>query len=414
MSMKRLKRLLRPWKLWLFVKFRGLQALPIHLRLRLWVDNHVFQQELSSYYSKRSWTTQVLTNARILPFKDLLNRPSGGEAYYGGVLFNIIQDQSALRHFRGSTPIDRPIYVDDCNDLKFKIHQNRLFWCGPLAFHFGHQIADFGSRVLLASIDPRPGDLLWYPWRASSRWEDLLPWQKFLLTYLNPGNKNHYICTEALQVDELIVYPQQARMRAYPTAAHLEALCWCEKRLNRVSSGVVYISRRHFAPCEDSVSLKGAYAGELLLETLLRDRGVNVIYPEQIDLKTQLEIYLSATALIIAEGSAQHGLELLGFHRDKSVFVICRRKQTVGMELPLSVRFPKTKFVDAITSLWKANDGVVWNGLAILDWNVVADAINPLLSIPLSSADCCALQNISEEQLKLLASRVDLHSVNLS
>ena len=153
MSMKRLKRLLRPWKLWLFVKFRGLQALPIHLRLRLWVDNHVFQQELSSYYSKRSWTTQVLTNARILPFKDLLNRPSGGEAYYGGVLFNIIQDQSALRHFRGSTPIDRPIYVDDCNDLKFKIHQNRLFWCGPLAFHFGHQIADFGSRVLLASID---------------------------------------------------------------------------------------------------------------------------------------------------------------------------------------------------------------------------------------------------------------------
>ena len=111
----------------------------------------------------------------------------------------------------------------------------RLFWCGPLAFHFGHQIADFGSRVLRSSLDPRGGELLWIPWRTPAQWPALKQWQQQLLTYLNPGHKHLRLATAPLIARELIVWPQQARMRAAPTAFHLEALSWCERTIPKGS-----------------------------------------------------------------------------------------------------------------------------------------------------------------------------------
>ena len=48
-----------------------------------------------------------------------------------------------------------------------------------------------------------------------------------------------------------------------------------------------------------------------------------------------------------------------------------------------------------------------WNGLAMLDWHVVAAKVNPLSS-PLSELDCQAPEQASEEQLRQLAERVPL------
>ena len=197
-------------------------------------------------------------------------------------------------------------------------------------------------------------------------------------------------------------------MRAAPTPDHLEALSWCERVLAPRPLGVVYVSRARFAPCTNADLLKGAFAAEELLERFLQERGVTVVHPETIGLKDQLEIYLGAKALIVAEGSAQHGLELLGVHTDKPIVVICRRPQLGGMCWPLQSRFPQVKFVEAIKSQWQANDGVAWNGLAMLDWHVVATKLNPLLSRPLGESDCDALEQASEEQLRQLAVRVPL------
>ena len=74
-------------------------------------------------------------------------------------------------------------------------------------------------------------------------------------------------------------------------------------------------------------------------ERFLQERGVTVVHPETLCLKDQLEIYLGAKALIVAEGSAQHGLELLGVHPDKPIVVICRRPPAGGHGLATSVSF---------------------------------------------------------------------------
>ena len=406
--MERLSRALTRWRLWLAVKALGRRRLPSALRKRLRVEQTSFNRRIEAHYGGAPWRTHALREALVQPFQDLLNRPAGGEAYCGGVIFFDPDVQPTLRHFRGERAIDRPLTGLVSGQPAPLRLEGRQFWCGPLAFHFGHQIADFGSRVLVASLDPRGGELLWCPWRTGTCWEELLPWQQFLISYLNPGNKPHRICTRPLQLQELVVVPQQARMRAAPTPDHLEALSWCEGVLAPRPLGVVYVSRARFAPCTNANLLKGAFAAEELLERFLQERGVTVVHPETLGLKDQLEIYLGAKTLIVAEGSAQHGLELLGVHPDKPVVVICRRPQLEGMCWPLQARFPQVKFVEAIKSQWQAKDGVAWNGLAMLDWHVVATKLNPLLPLPLSETDCYALEQASEEQLRQLAVRVPL------
>lgn len=406
--MKRLRRVLTRWRLWLAVKALGRRRLPSALRKRLRVEQTSFNRHIEIHYGGAPWRTHALSEALVQPFQDLLNRPAGGEAYCGGVIFRDPFVQPTLRHFRGESAIDRPLTALVSGQPAPLRLEGRQFWCGPLAFHFGHQIADFGSRALVASLDPRGGELLWCPWRTGTCWDELLPWQQFLLTYLNPGNKPHRICTRPLRLRELVVVPQQARMRSAPSPDHLEALSWCERVLMPRPLGVVYVSRARFAPCTNADLLKGAFAAEELLERFLQERGVTIIHPETLCLRSQLEIYLGAKALIVAEGSAQHGLELLGVHAHKPVVVICRRPQLEGMGWPLQSRFPQVSFVEAIKTQWQASDGVAWNGLAILDWHAVVAKVNPLLPRPLGDSECHALENASEEQLRQLAKLVPL------
>ena len=350
-----------------------------------------------------------LREAPVQPFVDLLNRPAGGEAYCGGPLLLDPQRHWPLHHYRGDTAIDCPLAEWADWEQQPERVEARLFWCGPLAFHFGHQIADFGSRVLRSSLDPRGGELLWIPWRTSAQWPALKQWQQQLLTYLNPGHKRLRLATAPLMARELIVWPQQARMRAAPTTFHLEALSWCERTIPKGSqSGVVYVSRTRFAPCTSSDTLIGAFAGERCLEQLLQARGVQVVYPETLSLLDQLQIYRDAQVLIVAEGSAQHGLELLGVHPHKLLILLCRRPQRPGMDLPLKARFPKLQVVEAVTSLWVEQGGVAWNGLAELEWELVAAVLNRVLDPPLTAGDLRELRQASGLQVQGLKSSVTL------
>jgi len=407
-SLLRLRVFAKRFQLWLGLRSFGRPRSPYAHRRWLRGQELEWESWVRQHHGGAPWRTQVLRDAAVQPFVDLLNRASGGEAYCGGVLFEDPQHQPVLRHFRGCDAIDRPLTRLDLPLSSVVRCDVRLFWCGPLVAHFGHQIADFSSRALRASLDPRYGELLWIPWRSATEWEALLPWQRSLLTYLNPGGKRHRFVCEHLRVGKLVIVPQQARMRAAPTLVHLEALGWCERAITPHSNRLVYVSRSRFARCTSSDTLVGAFAAELLLEKLLEDRGALVVYPEMLHLEEQLAIYVGAEALIVAEGSSQHCLELLGFHPHKQVVVICRREQLVGMDKPLRARFPQVQFVSALQQQWMAKDGVHWNGLALLDWKKVAEALNPLLPEPLTMDDCLALQRAGEDQLLTLSAHVPL------
>ena len=393
---------LRRWALWIGFRCYGRKV--VTPGLRHWLKHH------SNSFGPVS-SPLHLRDAPVQPFVDLLNRPAGGDAYCGGPIFTDINRDWPLRHYRGNEAIDRPLFDMAESDHTQSYIDSRLFWCGPLAFHFGHQIADFGSRVLISSLDPREGELLWIPWKTSLKLHELQLWQQQLLLYLNPGKKPLRLVDEPLIVRELVVWPQQARMRSAPSLMHLEALSWCERILPTGSSkGTIYVARSRFAPCVSSESLRGAFAGEKCLVEILEDRGVKVIYPEELSLFQQLQHYRDSDNLIFAEGSAQHCLELLGPNHKKNVVIICRRPQMPGMELPLKARFVNLHIVEAVSELWVAKNGVSWNGLAVLDWVSVAEAINPFLSLPLTRSDLRALACKAREQVEMLCSSVPMTS----
>ena len=404
-TMRRLGMVLRFWSALIWVFHR---RVPSEHRRWLRNEEHQWQVWIRQNYGGVPWQVQRLQDAVVLPFVDLLNRPAGGEAYFGGVLLDDPRLQPALRHFRGEQAIDRPLTTTSVVNRVVDHVDGRLFWCGPLAYHFGHQIADFSSRVLLSSLDCRDGELLFLPWKTASNWADLKPWQKSLLSYLNPGKKGFRIADKSLLARELVVYPQQARMRAAPTLAHLEALSICETSIVPHKCETLYVSRSRAAPCTSASTLSGGFAAEALFERMLAQRGVNIVYPEEISLEEQLGLYLGAKKIILSEGSAQHCLELLSYHAHKKVVIICRRPQKPGMNLPLLSRFPLLTFVDAIIEYWRAFEGHEWNGISTLNWFSVAKEINKLVQDPITYRESAELMRVSQIQLLSLRKKIRL------
>jgi hypothetical protein len=132
---------------------------------------------------------------------------------------------------------------------------------------------------------------------------------------------------------------------------------------------------------------------------MLRERGALVIYPETLSLVEQLRLYRNATRLIVAEGSAQHGLELMGYQPQSRVMVICRRRQHAGMELPLRARFPQVHFCQAVRAAYAPSDGVDWDAVAELDVERVAADLDACFQISFSQQERQHLRQAAEDQL---------------
>ena len=133
MFLQSLYRLFVRLQLWLRVKFVGRRRLPKGLRRQLRGERNSFNSWIKLHYQGSAWRTQILYGVNVQPFQDLLNRPNGGEAYCGGVVFNEPLQQPVLRHFRGQRAIDKPLtYLAPGQPTSLFI-EARQFWCGPLS-----------------------------------------------------------------------------------------------------------------------------------------------------------------------------------------------------------------------------------------------------------------------------------------
>ena len=403
----------RRFLLALLIPLHARMAIPLSHRRWLLQQERVFASGVAQRWPGERFCCLRLRRWPLRPFVDLLNRPSGGQAYCGGPLMPAGRVLPSLRHFRGERCIDNPLpFPLPVEQAGWKQLRGRGFWCGPVCHHFGHQVADFGGRVLLASLDPRPGALLWQRFGPGAD-QPLKAWQTSLLAYLNPGGKPIHWIDQPLQGGGLVVVPPQARLRAAPSLAHLAAVAFLQRRFASAEAvPVLYVSRSRFSACKGRDSLLGGYAAENELEIVLQALGVRVIHPQELPLEEQLRLYRAAKVLIVAEGSAQHGLELLGYDGRKQVLVICRRPQIPGMDLPLRARFPKVCFLQAVRALWMAEGDVPWNALALLDFAAVARALGAL-GLTLTEANVVALEQAADQQLAKLSAALPLMRLDL-
>ena len=280
----------------------------------------------------------------------------------------------ALRHYRGDEPADEPAQNMDSSE-QWPMENGRLFWCGPIVNHFGHQLGEFGGRILLASLDQRPGRLLFLHQDGDQTFDNLNTWQQAWIRHLNPGQKPLLIRGGGFRARELVVIPQQQRLGCPPTPHHLQALG--KLKGSETLNEVVVLSRSRYAAGRDQAGLRGSVAGEAALDSWMQRQGARIIYPEALSLEEQLELLHDTQHLIVAEGSALHALELIGRQQNKTVTVIARRPLWEGMERPLRSRFPQLLWIDAVQALhWLPPANPRVKGVAQVDWKKLTDQLH--------------------------------------
>ena len=273
----------------------------------------------------------------------------------GGCLVNGIEHQFSKQN-RG-----RAMQAYTSVDIKeWRIKQRKTpiklngFWlyAGPIYKHFGHCMAESFHRLWPAIINrklPLKGLLfLGKEGEKNEKSQYILNYQREVIEYFNLNSMEIKICTEPLIVEKLLIPTQASTLGplSEPSDQYINLLTENMSLVNsKYESDCFYISR-------SKLQSTSRLIGEKLIETKLRKHGFKIIYPEDLNLIEQLEIYSSAKRLVFCEGSAIHALEILGTIK-ADVDIVSRggfrQKRLKSMESILSKRCANLFIHDQIT-----------------------------------------------------------------
>lgn len=244
----------------------------------------------------------------IVPFARLPYKNPGRTPFQGGPCWPEWDRQTVARHCQRGIPVDtRP--EDAACELTL---DEPVAWAGAATQHFGHQIADFSTRIL-PTLREWPEATFAFAVRMGDGVDSLAETPRFfreILEWFSVLPERVRLVSRPTLARRVLVAPQAeqvlGRGEEPPVPRwYLDALGdIARRRLDRVHpGGTVFVSR--------SRQVK-KLAGEGELETALARCGVEVFRPEEHPLQTQLARYAGADRLIFSEGSALHGLQLLG------------------------------------------------------------------------------------------------------
>ena len=298
----------------------------------------------------------------------------------GGPLWPDWAGAGPLRHNRSGVPVDRK---PDLPDTALTDLPGPATWGGHAVPHFGHFLAEHGTRILQARAEHGDKTMLFtLPPGQNASQVPAFFWQTLTWYGVDP-QKVRFVVTP-LRVGELWAAPMAEQWaHVPPSEGYLQLLAEnaAARNLTARHTGLVYVARDRM-----EATGEGHNAGEPYLCALLERLGVTVIRPETLSLRTQLEYYLGAETLVFAEGSALHGLQLLG-RQHKTVVVLNRR---ANMRIGLSALQPRVSSL-AYAEVTRGSAAVLWpNGnpwlvraISIYDTDRLLDTFDRL-GVPLS------------------------------
>lgn len=343
-----------------------------------------------SYYPKnRNSLGEVLAfeDVPVVPYASLLDRFSGLSIHQGGPIWPDWSAQIDARHCRNSSPID------DCPDPPEKITETieePVIWGGAICHHFGHQVADFCTRIIQAKAVYPEAQFL-FAAKSSAQIQKIEQTPRFfraLLDWYGLERSQVKIVSQPLLAKHLLVAPQAEQLSNYgPSAAYLDLMDAHVSRklsLPQRCRKAIYISR---------AGMPSHFAGETYIESLMRKVGIKVIRPETQPLPAQLSAYLSSEQLIFSAGSAIHGLQLLG-RFEASVQVISRRVRGRLAKNMIEPRVCGLTYLDSVQSVLHGftPSGVIndWKGITVHEEEQLIDSlrlVNPKLEQHWNRAD---------------------------
>ena len=216
-------------------------------------------------------------------------------------------------------------------------------WCGPIALHFGHMVADFSMRITGSSRVDATARLVF----SLPPFRDVAPPPYFwdIIDHLGVDRRRVLLVRKPTRFSRLSVLPQAERPAGGgPNRRHLrlmDAIAGSGTASER-DLGHVFVSRARLA--------EGRFAGEAYIEEALTRAGVTVFHPETVDLHAQLRLYRRARTLVFSEGSALHALQLLG-HVNADIIVLVRRPRRRMALASLRPRARSLHYLEAVRGL---------------------------------------------------------------
>jgi hypothetical protein len=306
----------------------------------------------------------------ITTYTDLLGQPDGGRYHRGGPRWPDWDAQTAARHCTRGRPVDD----EPPEQGPVRTIGEPIAWAGPIAQHFGHQIADFSMR-LVSTTEVAPARRLLFcgqP-RFVTSLADVRPFFWSVLEWFGIPAERVEFLTEPTLARDVVVLPQAEQIGGPgPTDAHLDAMDrLVQRQIGKPRRrGTVYVSR---------ASMYGHFAGEAEIERALTASGIRVIRPETMPLVDQLRAYVSARHLVFAEGSAIHGLQLLGRSVNDVMVLVRRPGQEIARD-SVQPRAHSLSYRDAtkgvICTLWPTGALAHPWALSILDRDWFLEAMS--------------------------------------
>ena len=269
--------------------------------------------------------SQAFQNVKVMAFRHpVVGAP--GVGFHGGPVL-LGADQQILRHTRYHQPVD---WFDGYEGVTARLAGDYVY-VGPVYHHFGHVMAEMVHR-LLPSQAVLPGRRLLFSstvgdaqFRTAS---DLPGFLQEVLCFFGVKSEQLTFLNADHAVDSLFVAQQGSDFGGGPRPGYLDLLAdMTDRFLGREpgpSHDKVYVSR-------SALPGGGGVLGEQYLESALESVGFFIARPELMTVRDQMRLYRQARVVVFAEGSACHGVELLGTKSLGTVILLARREDHMGI-----------------------------------------------------------------------------------
>lgn len=243
-------------------------------------------------------------NIVIQPILGMPTPAPPGMIPVGGPIYPDFNNQGKSRHLRLSKPAD--ICPPMPSESAITSLDEEFVYGGYAYAHFGHFTAEFIHRIL-PSILAYPTLRVIFVSNPAVVPDKRPKFISEIFDYFGISGRV-FIVDKPVRVSCLHVFPQQEHLGGgVPEAAYLDALGdQQQKKLTPIVAsghGILFVSR---------AKQHSRMAAESLLEDLFAKLGATIFRPEEYSLVQQLSHYVSYRRIIFSEGSALHGLQLLG------------------------------------------------------------------------------------------------------
>jgi hypothetical protein len=266
---------------------------------------------------------KTFNNIPIMPIQQVLGSPFRKSEHKLGPIWPNWNEQSEVRFKRRGKLRDDVPSVSDGQQFTFV--EQKLYWCGAIVSHFGHQITDFSTRIASYKNLGLDG---YYAFSVSSQkqytFDDTPAYFKEIIEWFEIPSDRLLFVNQPVLANELIVVPQQEQLpNIGPSDDYLNLLdeFILAKNVSFKKNGKIFVSR--------AGQPKGVIAGEKYIESIFSDYGFEIFKPEEYSLENQLKKYLTSEIMVFSEGSALHSLQLLG--RNLGTVHILERRPNLNM-----------------------------------------------------------------------------------